>query len=76
MPWSSCVIQKYLSCFKYKKITYTTRKIKSFSSFNKEKTAVDLADNNSPESLEAYNSTTSRLSNKFSFEKYKNNPEM
>lgn len=42
----------------------------------KKKTAVDVADNNSLESLEAYNNTASRLSNKFSFEKYKNNPEM
>jgi hypothetical protein len=76
MPRSSWIIQEYLSCFKYKKIIYTTRKIKSFSDFNKEKTSVDVADNNSLESLEAYNNTTSRLSNKFSFEKYKNNPEM
>ena len=62
-----------ISCFRIKKNpSYTTRKF-NFSYNLNEEAVIELTDNNSLESQEAYSNIASRLSNKFSFEKYKNN---
>ena len=61
-------MQTHLSCFNSKNdLSYTVRQVNFSNSLNKEKTTVDLTDNDSLELHGTCSNIASRLSNKFSF---------
>ena len=66
MPWSSWIIQTYLSHFKCKWIAYTARKDDFSNSLNEKEAKVNLTNSYNLEPQETYNNITSRLSTKFS----------